>query len=133
MIPIPETTSTAASPRSAKSNRERSMRTPLVMLAACASLGLFGALRLASAQGQHSVVPVAGFVPDSTTAARIAEAVLIPVYGQRQIAFEQPLSCSLRGGVWTCTGRLPMGNAGGVAEVQMSKRDARILRMTHGR
>ncbi len=79
--------------------------------------------------------PSAGYVPDSTTAIKIAEAVLVPVYGRKQIDSELPLHAQLKDDEWTVTGTLhcPDGKGGvtsmcfgGVAVVQIS-----ILSMTH--
>jgi hypothetical protein len=90
----------------------------------------------------HGYRPASGYVPDSKTAVKIAEAVLIPVYGEKQIQSELPLTATLKNGVWTVTGTLhcPDGKGGtttscdgGVAEVQISKNDARILYMLHGK
>jgi NTF2 fold immunity protein of polymorphic toxin system component len=84
--------------------------------------------------------PKEGYVPDSATAARIAEAVLIPVYGDKQIESEKPFTAKLKDGVWIVSGtlRCPDGKGGttsdcvgGVAVVQISKVDARILSMVH--
>ena len=84
-------------------------------------------------QSRPSYVPPNGFVPDAATAARIAEAVWIPIYGAEQIAKEKPFKTSLKGDVWTVTGKdLPAGTLGGVAEAEISKRDGRILRVIHG-
>ncbi|MBZ5663186.1 MAG: YbbC/YhhH family protein [Acidobacteriia bacterium] len=86
--------------------------------------------------------PTSGYVPDSRTAVRIAEAVLIPVYGERQIEAERPFTASLKNGIWTVTGtlRCPDGKGGtttscdgGVAEVRISKNDAQIIYMLHGK
>jgi hypothetical protein len=86
--------------------------------------------------------PASGYVPDSKTAVKIAEAVLVPVYGEKQIRSELPLTATLKNGVWTVTGtlRCPDGKGGtttscdgGVAEVRISKNDARILYMLHGK
>lgn len=80
-----------------------------------------------------SFVPAKGFVPDAATASRIAEAVWIPIYGEKLIAREKPFKAMLHGEVWTVTGKdLPAGWEGGVAEADISKRDGRILRVTHG-
>jgi hypothetical protein len=76
-------------------------------------------------------VPREGFVPDAATATRIAEAVLVPIYGARQIRSEQPLKATLRVDVWQVTGQLPAGWRGGVAVVEIAKRDARILHVSH--
>ena len=90
----------------------------------------------------QSYMPKAGYVPDSATAIKIAEAVLIPVYGEKQILSERPYIATLKGGIWTVTGttlHCPDGNGGttsnchgGTAIVQISKLDGRILSMIHG-
>jgi hypothetical protein len=93
----------------------------------------------AAAQAQ-SYVPKVGFVPDSATAVKIAEAVLIPVYGKEKVESERPFTAKLENGVWTVDGTLHCpGDKGGVttdcdggaAEVKLSKKDGRILRMIH--
>jgi hypothetical protein len=87
-------------------------------------------------------VPKSGFVPDSRTAIKIAEAVLVPVYGEGQIADEQPFKASLEGDVWTVSGTLNCKDEngkivsnqrckGGVAVVKLSKIDGRIISMIH--
>ena len=80
----------------------------------------------------HSYVPSKGFVPDSVTATRIAEAVWTPIYGATAIRSEQPHVAKLRDSVWTVVGSLPKGMLGGVAVIEIDKRDARILRVSHG-
>ena len=90
--------------------------------------------RIAQADGRVlDEAPADGFVPDAETAVRIAEAVLVPVYGQAQIDRQGPLTATEHDGVWTVTGRLPPGRAGGVALVRIARRDGTILRMIHGR
>ena len=96
---------------------------------------LLGAPLLSLAQGQprHSYVPPNGFVPDSITAVRIAVAVWTPIYGARQVQSEAPYLAHLEGAVWTVTGSLPSSaNLGGVVVAEIAKRDARILRVSHG-
>jgi hypothetical protein len=81
----------------------------------------------------QSFRPKDGFVPDEKTAVRVAEAVLSPIYGEEKILSERPFSAKLKGDVWTVTGSLPEGMAGGVAEVKISKRTGEILGVTHGK
>lgn len=45
---------------------------------------------------------------------------------------ERPFNATLKDEVWTVTGSLPDGMAGGVAEVRVLKRDGRILGVSHG-
>ena len=70
-------------------------------------------------------------VPDEATAIQVAEKVLIPIYGRKQIESEQPFTARLDGNVWTVCGYLPPGWVGGVAAVRIDKRNGRILRIIH--
>ena len=88
----------------------------------------------------QSYAPKDGFVPDPKTAVKIAEAVLIPVYGEKQIQSERPFKAVLENGVWTVDGTLRCSDGkggvttmcdGGTAEVKLSKTDGRILNMIH--
>lgn len=107
--------------------------------AVCSSL--FFAV-IAVCQTGPGYVPRKGYVPDEATAVRVAEAVLVPVYGDKQIDSERPFTAKLKGDAWTVEGtlRCPDGKggmttdcAGGVAVVKISERDARVLYMMHGK
>lgn len=87
---------------------------------------------------KHSYLPPNGFVPDSMTAVRIAEAVLAPIYPVKVLNAERPFKARLSGDTWTVEGTLPRGargfvSVGGVAVVEISKTDGRILRVSHGK
>jgi NTF2 fold immunity protein len=86
--------------------------------------------------------PKSGYVPDAKTAVKIAEAVLICVYGEKQIESEGPFTATLKDAAWIVTGTLRCPDDkggtttscdGGVAEVHISKDDAHILYMSHGK
>src|SRR5262249_20597591 len=88
-------------------------------------------LVVANAQSDR---PKNGFVPDSTTAVKAAEAVLIPVYGKEKIESERPFKATLENGVWTVAGTLHCSDGkggvtahcvGGTAQVKLSKADGR--------
>ena len=98
-------------------------------------LGLLFTFLAAVAFGQssNSRFPKAGAVPDEVTAVRVAEAILIPIYGRTTVEGERPFTAKLTGNVWKVTGSLQPGVDGGVAEVWMDRRDGRILRVTHGK
>jgi hypothetical protein len=110
----------------------RSMRWLALLVAVASAWAILAITGVASGQN-GSYVPPKGFVPDSLTAERIAEAVLVPVYGVEQIQREKPLTATLAKGVWTVSGTLPQGRVGGIAEVRIAKKDARILYMMHGK
>lgn len=82
--------------------------------------------------GIHSFVPANGYVPDTSTASQIAEVILIPIYGSRTVESERPFRATLRGNVWHVVGTLEGEGFGGVAIVEISKADGRILRVSHG-
>ena len=82
---------------------------------------------------KHSYIPPDGFVPNKETAIRIAEAVLIPIYGKDVIEKEKPFTVKLENGVWIINGTLPRRMLGGVAEIEIVKKDGKILRVSHGK
>jgi hypothetical protein len=107
--------------------------TGAVLLGGFVSLGALSAR--GRSQNHPGYVPKNGFVPDEKTAIAVAEAVLIPVYGQKQIESEEPFSTRLDGDTWSVHGSLPNGPnvTGGVAEVQISKSRGCVLHMIHGK
>jgi hypothetical protein len=106
-----------------------------------ACISMLSLLTCLSFSQEGGYVPATGYVPDSKTAVSVAEAVLIPVYGTKQIESERPFKATLKDGVWTVAGtlRCPDGKGGlstqcdgGVAVVRISSKDARVIYMMHG-
>jgi hypothetical protein len=81
----------------------------------------------------HSYIPKNGFIPDEQIAIAIAEAVLVPIYGKQTIEKQKPFVVKLSGDVWTVTGSLPNGQLGGVFLIQISKRTAEVIRVSHSK
>jgi hypothetical protein len=100
----------------------------------CAVLSLSLLSPVAAQDKPHSYVPKEGFVPDAATAIRIAEAVWIPIYGEKDIAEQKPFRAILKNGVWTVLGTFnhPPSWSGGVALAEISKATGQILRISHG-
>jgi len=94
---------------------------------------VFGVSVNADDQKEHYYIPPAGFVPDEQTAIKIAHAILTPIYGRDVLEKEEPFVAHLSNNVWTVTGSIPKDRLGGVALIEISKIDARILRVTHGK
>ncbi len=78
-------------------------------------------------------VPTEGFVPTAQVAVQIAEAVLVPIYGKDTIARQKPFETVLEDETWTVTGTMKPNRKGGVAFIQISKSDGRILKVSHGK
>lgn len=85
----------------------------------------------ASTKGVASYAPKSGMVPDETTAIRVAEAILIPIYGEKKVISERPYYARLSNGTWTVAGSIHTANFGGVAVVKISQVDARIIFVIH--
>lgn len=59
--------------------------------------------------------------------------MLAPVYGEDKVKSGEPFTATLKGDVWTVVGHLNAQAVGGVALVEISKTDGKILRMTRGK
>lgn len=81
---------------------------------------------------QHNYVPENGYVPDESTAIKIAVAVWSPIYGKHQIENSAPYNAELKNGVWVVTGSLPENLVGGVPIVEINKQTGEIIRVSHG-
>lgn len=88
---------------------------------------------VADDQSTHNYIPKDGYVPDSKTAIKIAEAVLSTIYGESVVKKEKPLVASLKDDVWTIEGTAPKDVQGGTALIIIAKSDGRIIRVTHGK
>lgn len=93
----------------------------------------------------YNYIPKEGYVPDSVTAIKIAEAVWMPIYGIT-IYGSRPFIAKLSKDkkVWTVTGTFNRSepdtvkgdtvivSKGGVPYVEINKQDCKILRLYHG-
>ncbi len=82
--------------------------------------------------------PKQGMVPDKETAARIAESVWLPVYGEEVIYSERPYHAHLvNDSIWVVWGNFELAEDpedmrfGGSAFIAISRKDGRILQMLH--
>ena len=77
-------------------------------------------------------IPDNGCVPDNETAIRIAEAVWLPIYGDK-IYDRKPFRAELiSDSIWAVAGSIPSNMLGGVPYIEIQKRDGRILGIGHG-
>ena len=94
---------------------------------------------------QSNYKPPKGYVPDEETAKKIAEAIWAPIYGREHIASEKPFEAKLVGDtVWLVEGSLHKENhglkngtltitSGGVAYIEIRKKDCKVLKVIHGK
>jgi hypothetical protein len=76
--------------------------------------------------------PKAGVVPNETTAASIAEAVLVPIYGDKQIQSQKPFKVTLQNNIWLVEGALAdPPEPRGTFVLRLSKVDGKVLFLTH--
>jgi hypothetical protein len=73
------------------------------------------------------------YVPDEQTAIKIAEAVLIPICGNQDVAGERPFQARLEGNVWIIEGTTVKTPFGSVATVKLQRSDGRIISVIHGK
>jgi choline kinase len=74
-----------------------------------------------------------GYIYDNETAEKVAEIILTPIYGDI-INSEKPLHAKLlNDSIWVIEGSLKKGEEGGVAHIEISKRDCRIITIFHSK
>ncbi len=89
--------------------------------------------------GQQSATPRDGYVPNESTAIRVAEAIFVPIYGQRHVEAERPFHARLAGDHWIVNGTLrrPRNHRlvvmGGTMTAEINKVTGRIVDVYHGK
>ncbi|NIE96018.1 hypothetical protein F3J02_05940 [Acinetobacter sp. Tr-809] len=75
--------------------------------------------------------PQKGFVPNAEIAAKIAEIILEPIYGESNIHRQKPFHVILKDGAWVVEGTLPKSYVGGSFLIKIAKEDGRVLYLEH--
>jgi hypothetical protein len=75
----------------------------------------------------RSFHPPNGFIADSITAVKVAEVVLVSVWGAESIESRKPLIATLERGVWSVRSGSAEGMVGDVV-LEIRKKDGRLLR-----
>ena len=110
-----------------KSNIKLTVFVALVIIYASAVVA-----QLSSESQKGRLRPEEGFVPDASTAIKIAEAVLTPVYGEKTVTNDRPYTAKLVVEEWVVRGSLPKvpGETiivGGFSEVHINKKTGCIV------
>jgi hypothetical protein len=112
------------------------MKRLFILLLLAVSVASFSYKNIVGARKQDpytGYVPKEGFVPDENTAKRIAEDIWVPIYGQDIINTEKPFHVALRDSIWVVAGHLKQGYVGGVAYIEIRKKDCKVLKVYHGK
>ncbi len=83
-------------------------------------------------ESEPGYIPKEGFVPNDTTAIKIAEAVWVAIYGE-DVYKKKPYKVKLKNGIWIVEGTLPRNYQGGVPYILIQKKDGKILKVMHGK
>lgn len=101
------------------------------------------ALATMSAAADTGHNPNHEYVPNAATAIAIGRAVLVPIYGGKQVQSEEPFVAKRQGDIWIVSGTLNcevlswweklLGDTcfGGTAEVKLSAKTGQIFHVTH--
>lgn len=72
-------------------------------------------------------------INDKETAISMVEPMLFGIYGRDNIIKERPYESYMIDGYWYISGTLPKGMNGGVFEIINSSKDARVIKLIHGK
>jgi hypothetical protein len=91
---------------------------------------LFGSSCVQASNG----LPDKGVLPNEESAIKVAETILVNVYGEKVLE-ERPFKAKLDGETWIITGTFhcPQGSVckGGVAHIEISKKDGKVRSVIH--
>ena len=105
------------------------------LLITASALVLATATATSPEPANHNFKPKDGYVPNASTAIKIAVAVWEPIYGAENIFRQKPYVAQLVKGTWIVQGTLPgFGfTVGGTAIAEISKDDGKVSRVRHGK
>ena len=98
----------------------------------CLAFAVFMSSTVLADNSKHTFMPEQGYVPDAKTAIKIAEAIWLPIYGER-IYEKKPFVAKLQGEIWVIQGSLSSQMLGGVPTAEISKKTGEILKVSHGK
>ena len=76
---------------------------------------------------------IRSLIKNKETAVAVAEAVLFKIYGEENIRRQRPYSVYKTDHYWVITGTLPEETSGGVFEIALDAKDARVIGLSHGK
>ncbi len=81
---------------------------------------------------QYQTEDITNYVPSEEVAIKIAEAIWLPIYGEKVLRYK-PYKATLKDGkLWVVRGTIGKG-LGGVPYIEIQKSDCKVLKVTHGK
>lgn len=80
---------------------------------------------------EKGYIPKNGFIPDSETAIKIAQAIWLPIFGNLIYESKPFHARLLEDSIWIIEGTLPEGAVGGVPYAAIRKSDCSVLKVVH--
>lgn len=88
----------------------------------------------AAVASADSPLPEKGVLTTEESAIKVAEAILVNVYGEKALE-QRPFKAKLEGGVWKIAGTFHcpkgVGCKGGVARIEINKKDGKVKSVIH--
>jgi len=78
-------------------------------------------------------IPEEGFVSTPEIAIKIAESILIPIYGKEKIEEQKPFLINLENDIWIIEGNSHEIIEGGTAYIEIDKISGKILKVFHSK
>lgn len=72
-------------------------------------------------------------ITDEKSFVKAAEAILFPIYGEKEIKDERPYTVGYADGYWMIYGYLPPGYHGGVFELIINAKTGKVIHLMHGK
>src|SRR6266851_8565931 len=94
-------------------------RTSMIALTSLCFLAILVFPPSPAKNAQRSSLPPQGVVPDEATAVKIAEAILPPIFGKKEVDTYSPYHAQLADGIWTVYGSLKPGSRGGTPMIRI--------------
>lgn len=82
---------------------------------------------------QHNVVDGTAIIKNRSTAVHVAEPILFGIYGKDNILDQRPYDVHLVKHHWIISGTLPEGYHGGTFLIIIDSRNAKVVKLTHGK
>ncbi|RKR05201.1 NTF2 fold immunity protein of polymorphic toxin system component [Flavobacterium sp. 90] len=87
-----------------------------------------------SKKSQHNVIDYKELIiKDSVTAIKVAEPILIDIYGKENIEKQKPYETYLLENYWVISGTLPADYSGGTFLIIIDARNSQVIKITHGK